>query len=62
MSFPDETTALRGLLAPGVAERAIRNSGEAPTRQGDGKAIKPFRKTDGSYVSRNEWRFLVSQV
>jgi hypothetical protein len=27
-SFHDETTAVRGLLASGVAERAIRNSGE----------------------------------
>ena len=29
MKFADEATALRGLLASGVAERAIRNSGEA---------------------------------
>jgi hypothetical protein len=26
MPFPDEATAVRGLLASGVAERAIRNS------------------------------------
>jgi SAM-dependent methyltransferase len=62
MSFPDEKTALRGLLAAGVAERAIRNSGEAPTRDGVAEAIKPFRKSDASYVLQNEWRFLVSRV
>ena len=62
MSFPDEVTAVRGLLASGVAERAIRNSGEATTRDSLVKAIQSFRKGDGSYAFRNEWRFLVSRV
>ena len=62
MPFPDEATAVRGLLASGVAERAIRNSGEAAVRQGLTAAIHPFRQSDGSYKFRNEWRFLVSLV
>lgn len=62
MSFRDEATAVRGLLASGVAERAIRNSGEAATREGLITAVQPFRKGDGSYAFRNEWRFLVSEV
>jgi SAM-dependent methyltransferase len=62
MSFPDEATAVRGLLASGVAERAIRNSGETAVRQGLTEAIRAFRKSDGSYRFRNEWRFLVSRV
>lgn len=62
MLFPDEATAVRGLLASGVAERAIRNSGETAVRQGLTKAIQAFRKSDGSYAFRNEWRFLVSRV
>lgn len=62
MSFQDEATAVRGLLASGVAERAIRNSGEPAVRDGIIAAIKPFRKGDGSFAFCNEWRFLVSRV
>ena len=62
MPFSDEATAVRGLLASGVAERAIRNSGETAVRQGLTAAIQPFRKGDGSYKFRNEWRFLVARV
>ena len=62
MTFPDEATALRGLLASGVAQRAIRNSGEAAVRQGLIEAIKDFRKNDGSYAFKNEWLFVVSRV
>jgi hypothetical protein len=62
MPFPDEATAVRGLLAPGVAERAIRNSGEEAVRRGLIEAIRTFRKSDGSYEFSNEWRFLVSRA
>jgi SAM-dependent methyltransferase len=62
MSFPDVETALRGLLASGVAERAIRNSGEAAVRAGIVNAIQPSRKADGSYAFTNEWRFLLCRV
>lgn len=62
MSFPDEATALRGLLASGVAERAIRNSGEAAVSHGIAQAIKPFRDAKGAYAFRNEWRFLTSRA
>lgn len=60
--FPDESTALDGLLASGVAERAIRNSGEAAMRDGIAAAIRPSRRSDGSYAFSNEWRFLVSRA
>lgn len=62
MRFPDEATAVRGLLASGVVERAIRNSGEAAVRKGVSDAIRPYRKGDGSYEFKNEWRFLRSKV
>jgi SAM-dependent methyltransferase len=62
MSFPDETTAVRGLLASGVAERAVRNSGETAVRQSLTEVIKPFHKDDGSYAFRNEWRFVISRA
>ncbi|HEY2136441.1 MAG TPA: class I SAM-dependent methyltransferase, partial [Xanthobacteraceae bacterium] len=62
MRFPDETIAVRGLLASGVVERAIRNSGEAAVRQGVSEAIRAGRQDDGSYAFNNEWRFLVSRA
>ena len=62
MRFPDETTALRGLLASGVVERAIRNFGEPAVRNGIAEAIRPARRPDGSYAFDNEWRFLVARA
>lgn len=62
MHFPDEATALRGLLASGVVERAIRNSGEAAVRSGVAEAIRAGRQTDGSYAFSNEWRYMISRA
>ena len=62
MHFPNESTALRGLLASGAVERAIRTSGEDMVRGGIADAIRPCRQSDGSYAFANEWRFLVSRV
>jgi SAM-dependent methyltransferase len=62
MRFSDEATALRGLLASGPATRAIRHSGEEAVRKRLAEAIAPYRKGDGSYVMRNEFRYLVSRV
>jgi SAM-dependent methyltransferase len=60
MSFADQATALRGLLAAGPATRAIGHSGEDAVRKGIADAILRHRKADGSYVMRNEFRYLVS--
>lgn len=62
MSFPDEQTMVRGLIASGVAERALRHSGEAAVAQGVMQSSAPFRQADGSYRFNNEWRFLVSRA
>ena len=62
MRFADEDTALRGLLASGVAVRAARHSGEPAVRASLADAIRPFRQDDGSYAFRNEWRYLVSRA
>ena len=62
MRFPDEETAVRGLLASGVAERAMRNSGEDATREGIGKAIRSAHQNDGTYAFRNEFCFLVTRA
>jgi len=61
MRFADEATALRGLLAPGPATRAINHSGEDAVRRGITGAIASYRKGDGSYVMRNEFRYLLSR-
>jgi SAM-dependent methyltransferase len=60
-TFADETTAVRGLLAPGPATRAISHSGEEAVRKGVAEAIAPYRKDDGSYFMRNEFRYLITE-
>jgi SAM-dependent methyltransferase len=62
MRFPGEATTVRGLLASGVAERAIRHSGEDAVRKGVSDAVRASRKGDGSYVFENEWRFLLCRT
>jgi SAM-dependent methyltransferase len=62
MHFPNESTALRGLLASGAVERAIRTSGEDMVRGAVADAIRPCRQSGGSYAFSNEWRFLLSRV
>lgn len=62
MTFPDEATAMRGLIAAGVVERAIRHAGEEAVRAAIREAIGPRRQADGSYAFTNEWRFLLTQV
>lgn len=62
MRFADEPTALLGLIAAGVAERAIRHSGEVAVRLSVAEAIRPLKAADGSYAFSNEWRFLVSRA
>lgn len=62
MRFADEATAVRGLIAAGVVERAIRQSGEAAVRRGIAEAIGPRRQSDGSYAFNNEWRYLLARA
>jgi SAM-dependent methyltransferase len=62
MTFKDQATALRGLLASGVVERAIRTSGEPAVQAAVMDVIAPARRDDGSYAFSNEWRFLVARA
>jgi SAM-dependent methyltransferase len=59
--FVDEATAVRGLLAPGPATRAIGHSGEEAVRKGIAEAIAPYRREDGSYFMQNEFRYLITE-
>ena len=61
MRFPDEATALRKLLAAGPGIRSIRHSGEDAVRKGVAEAIAPYRRSDGSYLMRNEFRYLLAR-
>jgi SAM-dependent methyltransferase len=61
MRFEGDDAALRGLLASGPATRAIRHSSEAAACRAVAGAISPYRQGDGSYVMRNEFKFLVSR-
>lgn len=60
--YPDEATALRGLLSEGPAVRVIQASGEARVRAAVLKAIAPFRRADGSgYELRNTFQYLIAR-
>jgi SAM-dependent methyltransferase len=58
--YPDEETALRGLLSAGPAVRAIRHAGEERAREVMSQAIAPFRVADSSYHIRNKFRVLIA--
>lgn len=62
MKFPDEQTAVRGLLAAGPAVRAIEVSGEDAVAAAVSRAIAPYRLPDGSFALRNEFRFIVAKA
>ena len=62
MTFRDEAAAICGLLASGPATRAVQHSGEEAVRKGIAEAIAPYRKLDGSYVLRNEFKYVVSRT
>jgi SAM-dependent methyltransferase len=57
--YPDESTLLRGLLAPAPAARAIQQAGEAVVQAAILTALAPFRTTDGGYRLRNKTRYMV---
>ena len=60
--YPDEKTALRGLLSSGPAIRAIQYAGEAAVREAIVKAIAPFKTASGRYLLRNKYRYLIART
>jgi len=60
--YPDEQTALRGLLSSGPAIRAIQHAGEAAVRKAIVKAIAPFKTASGRYQIRNKYRYLIARA
>lgn len=56
--YPDEATALRGLLSAGPAMRAMQHAGEAAVRDATAQFIAPFKAASGQYQIRNKARYL----
>jgi hypothetical protein len=60
--YPDEPTALRGLLSAGPCVKAIAHAGEDAVRDAVLESIAPYRREDGSYAFDNLWPFGVSST
>lgn len=58
--YPDERTALRGLLASGPAIRAIEARGEQAVRQAILAALAPFKTPSGGYHLSSRYRYLIA--
>ena len=61
-SYPDETTALRGLASSGVAARAAALSSAEAVDAAHRAALAPFRRVDGSFRIGATCRFLAARA
>ncbi|GJG89322.1 hypothetical protein tb265_45030 [Gemmatimonadetes bacterium T265] len=61
-TYPDVATAVRGLNASGVAQRAIRHAGEAAVSRAHADALTPFRTAEGGVAVRAIFRYLVARA
>jgi SAM-dependent methyltransferase len=62
LEYPDEATALRGLLSCGAAVRAIQAAGDERVKHVVLKAIAPYRRADGGYTLTDTYRYLVAKA
>jgi SAM-dependent methyltransferase len=62
LEYPDEPTALRGLLSCGQAVRAIQAAGDDRVTSVALKAIAPYRRADGGYTLTDTYRYLVARA
>lgn len=60
--YPNEMTALRGLLSSGPAIRAIQEKGEDTVRNLILQVISPFKTSSGGYYLTNNFRYLIATV
>ncbi len=58
--YPDEPTALRGLLSAGPAIRAIQVKGEVVVRDAILNALAPFKTRSGGYHLSNSFRYMIA--
>src|SRR3954454_7310029 len=57
--YPDEETAVAGLLASGPVVRAMEHAGEDAVREAVRAFLRPFRKDDGGYRLTNDFRYVL---
>lgn len=58
--YPDEQTALRGLLASGPAIRAIQVKGEDVVRDVILNVLAPFKTPTGGYYLSSSYRYMIA--
>lgn len=61
-NYPDEKTALRGLLSSGPAIRAIQSKGEDAVRDVILQVIAPFKTSSGGYYLTNNFHYLIASA
>ena len=59
--YPDEETALKGLLSAGPASKAIDHSGYEKVYETVKQAIQPYVQPNGHVVYKNKWRVIISE-
>jgi DNA modification methylase len=59
--YPDEETALRGLLSAGPASKAIDHSGYDKVYETVKQAMAPYVQPNGHVVYKNKWRVVISE-
>jgi SAM-dependent methyltransferase len=59
-TYCDIETAVRGLMAGGAAVRAARAAGDAAVSRAIASSIAPFRASDGRFILRNRYRFMLA--
>jgi SAM-dependent methyltransferase len=60
--YPDDETALRGLLSSGPAIRAIENKGVDVVRDVILSVLAPFKTVSGGYHLKNSFRYMIARV
>ncbi len=58
--YPDGETLVRMMLAPAPVVDAIQAAGEERVSEAILQSLAPYRRADGSYRLRNEWRYVIA--
>ena len=61
-TYPDLATAVRGLNASGVAQRAMRHAGEDAVSRAHADALAPFGTPDGGFAVAATFRYLIARA
>jgi SAM-dependent methyltransferase len=58
-SYPDERTAIAGLMCAGPAIRGIEHAGEQSVREATISFLEPFGTADGGFRIKNVFRYVI---